>query len=334
MFERYTEKARRVIFFGRYEASQFGGKFIETEHLLLGLLREDKVLASRFIGAIAAVESIRKQVQARTPTIEKVLTSIDMPLSHECKRALVYGSEEAERFGHQHIGTEHLFLGLLREEQSFAAEILRERGVTLSTTRQEIALAAFKAEVPIRFSRNLTQAAAEGKLNPSTTCDPMVNRAIEILWRQSKNSPVLVGDDSVAKTAIVERLAFRIANRDVPVFFQNKRIYAVDVSQFLAEVKLPNASGSLFGSIANELAGNRNAILFVDAHLTTLFKPHPTSFGVVRPMLYADRAQCICSGTAAEYYELIENDPLLRPHFEAVEVPSKNENKTSAESPG
>ena len=132
MFERYTEKARRVIFFARYEASQFGSPYIETEHLLLGLLREDKALANRFLRSHAAIESIRKQIEAQTTMREKVSTSVDLPLSHECKRVLAYGAEEAERLNHKHIGTEHLLLGLLREEKSFAAEILHERGLRLS----------------------------------------------------------------------------------------------------------------------------------------------------------------------------------------------------------
>src|SRR5271157_5115660 len=118
MFERYTEKARRVIFFARYEASQFGSPYIETEHLLLGLLREDKALANRFLRSHAAVESIRKQIEGHTAPREKVSTSVDLPLSHECKRVLAYGAEEAERLTHKHIGTEHLLLGLLREEKS------------------------------------------------------------------------------------------------------------------------------------------------------------------------------------------------------------------------
>ena len=131
MFERYTEKARRVIFFARYEASQFGSPYIETEHLLLGLLREDKALANRFLRSHAAVESIRKQIEGHTTIREKVSTSVDLPLSHECKRVLAYGAEEAERLNHKHIGTEHLLLGLLREEKCFAAEILHERGLRL-----------------------------------------------------------------------------------------------------------------------------------------------------------------------------------------------------------
>ncbi len=138
MFERYTEKARRTIFFGRYEASQLGSPYIETEHLLLGLLREDKALANRFLRSHAAVESIRKQIEGHTAPAEKVSTSMDLPLSHDCKRVLAYGAEEAERLNHKHIGTEHLLLGLLREEKCFAAQLLGEQGLTLHSVREQV----------------------------------------------------------------------------------------------------------------------------------------------------------------------------------------------------
>jgi hypothetical protein len=139
MFELYTEKARRTIFFARYEASQFGSPYIETEHLLLGLLREDKALTNRFLRSQASVESIRKQVEGHTIIREKVSTSVDLPLSNECKRVLAYAAEEAERMSDKHIGTEHLFLGLLREKGCFAAEVLRGQGLTLEKSREHVA---------------------------------------------------------------------------------------------------------------------------------------------------------------------------------------------------
>jgi len=138
MFERYTEKARRTIFFARYEASQFGSPYIEAEHLLLGLLREDKALANRFLRSHAAVESIRKQIEGCTARGEKTSTSVDLPLSHECKRVLAYGAEECGRLNQKHIGTGHLLLGLLREERCFAAQLLREQGLTLDSVRREV----------------------------------------------------------------------------------------------------------------------------------------------------------------------------------------------------
>jgi len=138
MFERYTEKARRTIFFARYEASQFGCPYIETEHLLLGLFREDKALANQFQVSPAKFESIRGAIEQRTRAGQKIATSVDLPLSHECKRVLAYGAEEAQRMNHQHIGTAHLLLGLLREEKSFAAQLLREQGLALESARQQV----------------------------------------------------------------------------------------------------------------------------------------------------------------------------------------------------
>src|SRR5215470_5179686 len=126
MFERYTEKARRVIFFARYEASQFGSPYIETEHLLLGIVREDKALSNRLLRS--EVASIRKQVESQTTAREKTSTSVDLPLSNESKRVLAYAAEEAERLSHKHIGTEHLLLGLLREKNSFGEQLLTEEG--------------------------------------------------------------------------------------------------------------------------------------------------------------------------------------------------------------
>jgi ATP-dependent Clp protease ATP-binding subunit ClpC len=137
MFERYTEKARRVIFWARSEASEFGAHWIETEHVLLGLLKEDKALAQRFLGATSS-ESIRKIVESRVLRGSEVVpTSVDMPLSHECKRVLAYGAEEAER-QHKQIETDHLLLGLLREEKSLAATILHEQGLRLAQVRKTI----------------------------------------------------------------------------------------------------------------------------------------------------------------------------------------------------
>ena len=247
MFERYTEKARRVIFFARYEASQFGSPYIETEHLLLGLLREDKALTNRFLRSHASVESIRKQIEGHTTIREKVSTSVDLPLSNECKRVLAYAAEEAERLSHKHIGTEHLLLGLLREEKCFAAEILHGAGSAAvgdpgrdcsaprrrSRRRRAAAVAQTvpgrrAATEPVRmlaeFSRDLTQAAVDQQLDPLVGRDTEVDRVIQILCRRTKNNPVLIGEPGVGKTAIVEGLAQKISDGDVPSFLADKRM--------------------------------------------------------------------------------------------------------------
>jgi len=337
MFERYTEKARRVIFFARYEASQLGSPYIETEHLLLGLLREDKALANRFLGPHTVVESIRKQVEAHSTVREKVPTSVDLPLSHESKRVLAYGSEEAERFGHPHIGPEHLLLGLLREK-SFGSEILEERGVTLPIARQEIGRIPVGHNVDLgfesRFVHDLAMAAALSSVEPPTTFDPVVNRIIDVLWRRSKNSPVLISEDAGSASAVVERLALRITKRDVPAFFHNKRILAVDLSTIVAG---DAGRRALLRTLLRQLSTQSDDIAFFAGPLEGLFSPtgalsgHDIFLGF---LLTASPLQCICAGTAAEYRQWIDSDPLLRPHFEAVEVPGPPENKPSAQSPG
>jgi hypothetical protein len=136
VFERYTEKARRVVFFARYEASEFGSPYIESEHLLLGFFRESKALSARVLsGSLFSIDDIRKEIEKRTTPREKIPTSVDLPLSNECKHILHYASEEADRLGHRHIGTEHLLLGLLLERDCFAAHLLNERGISLEGVR-------------------------------------------------------------------------------------------------------------------------------------------------------------------------------------------------------
>jgi ClpA/ClpB-like protein len=139
MFERYTERARRVIFFARYEASQFGNMTIDTEHLLLGLLREDRNLISRWAPNPSSLENIHNEITKRVTIREKIATSIDLPLSMECRRILAYSAEEAERLNHRHIGTEHVLLGILREEKCLAEQILSQFGLNLNVIREELA---------------------------------------------------------------------------------------------------------------------------------------------------------------------------------------------------
>jgi ATP-dependent Clp protease ATP-binding subunit ClpC len=139
MFERYTEKARRVIFFARYEASQYGSPYIETEHLLLGLLREDRTLVKRFLGEVNSEVGIRAEIERHVTPRERFSTSVEVPLTRESKKILNLAAEEADRLGHRHIGTEHILLGLLRVEDSLAGKILQARGVRVATLREQVA---------------------------------------------------------------------------------------------------------------------------------------------------------------------------------------------------
>ncbi|HLY60926.1 MAG TPA: ATP-dependent Clp protease ATP-binding subunit [Terriglobia bacterium] len=338
MFERYTEKARRVIFFARYEASQFGSPYIETEHLLLGLLREDKALTNRFLRSHASIESIRKQIEGKTTIRDKVSTSVDLPLSLECKRVLAYAAEEAERLSHKHIGTEHLLLGLLREDKSFAAEILHERGLRLSTLREELSRAQSEKPSANRpketsllseFSRDLTQAAMENQLDPLIGREGELERVVQILCRRTKNNPVLIGDPGVGKTAIVEGLSQRIADGDVPSFLSDKRILALDLSLIVAGTKYRGQFEERLKTIMKELMEAQNAIIFID-ELHTLVGAGSAegsldAANILKPALSRGEVQCIGATTPAEYRKSIEKDRSLERRFQAIKVPPPNE---------
>src|SRR5712692_5758062 len=338
MFERYTEKARRVIFFARYEASQFGSPYIETEHLLLGLLREDKTLTNRFLRSHASIESIRKQVEGRTPSREKVSTSVDLPLSQECKRVLAYAAEEAERLANKHIGTEHLLLGLLREDKSFAAEILHERGLRLSTLREELSRVQSEKVSSSRsketsllseFSRDLTQAAMESQLDPLIGRENELERVIQILCRRTKNNPVLIGEPGVGKTAIVEGLAQRIADGDVPSFLAEKRILALDLSLIVAGTKHRGQFEERLKTIMKELMEAQNAVIFID-ELHTLVGAGSAegsldAANILKPALSRGEIKCIGATVPSEYRKSIEKDRSLERRFQAVKVPPPTE---------
>jgi ATP-dependent Clp protease ATP-binding subunit ClpC len=338
MFERYTEKARRVIFFARYEASQFGSPSIETEHLLLGLMREDKSLTNRFLRSHSSIESIRKEIEGRTLIREKVSTSIDLPLSAECKRILAFAAEESERLRNRHIGTEHLLLGILREDKCVAAEILHERGLRLNVIREELSKTQSEKpssgrskETPLlaEFSRDLTQLAAENALDPLVGRDAEVERLTQILCRRTKNNPVLIGEPGVGKTAIVEGLAQKIVEGDVPSYLADKRILALDLSLIVAGTKYRGQFEERLKTIMKELVENPNAIVFID-ELHTLVGAGSAegsldAANILKPALSRGEIQCIGATTPAEYRKYIEKDRSLERRFQAVKVPPPSE---------
>ena len=338
MFERYTEKARRVIFFARYEASQYGSPYIETEHLLLGLMREDKALANRFLRQQGSIESIRKEIEARITIRERISTSVEVPLSAECKRILNMAGEEAERLGVKHVGTEHLLLGILREEKCFGAEILMERGLRLSTLREELARTSGEKTTTARpketsllaeFSRDLTQAASEGSLDPLVGREGEVERVIQILCRRTKNNPVLIGEPGVGKTAIVEGLAQRISDGDVPPFLADKRILSLDLSLIVAGTKYRGQFEERLKTIMKELMESQNAIVFID-ELHTLVGAGSAegsldAANILKPALSRGEIQCIGATTPGEYRKSVEKDRSLERRFQSVKVPAPNE---------
>ena len=334
MFERYTERARRVLFFARYEASQLGSVSIETEHLLLGLIREGKGLTSRiFARSHLSLENIRKEIEGRTVFREKVSTSVEIPFSAETKRVLQFAAEEADRLLHNYIGTEHLLLGILREERSVAASILMEKGMRLNTVRDDIVqllnekttLTRVK-ETPLlaEFSRDLTEAAMKNALDPLVGRDHELERVQQVLCRRTKNNAVLIGEPGVGKTAIVEGLAQKIVYGDVPHFLADKRILALDISLIVAGTKYRGQFEERLKAIMKELTDNPNIIVFID-ELHTLVGAGSAegsldAANILKPALSRGEIRCIGATTPAEYRKYIEKDRSLERRFQAVKV--------------
>ncbi len=342
MFERYTEKARRVIFFARYEASQFGARAIESEHILLGLLREDKQLTQKFFRTPhSTVESIRKEIEGRTPLRDKVSASVDLPLSPSAKRVLSYAADESERLQHRHIGTEHLLLGILREEKSPACEILYERGLRLSQIRDDLTRGqqsdrslSQKKDAPhlAEFSRDLTEAASNDQLDPLIGRESEIERLVQILCRRTKNNPVLIGEPGVGKTAIVEGLAQRIVSGEVPPFLRDKRILALDLSLVVAGTKYRGQFEERLKTIMRELIDNQHYIIFID-ELHTLVGAGSAegsldAANILKPALSRGEIQCVGATTPAEFRKTIEKDRSLERRFQAIKVPPPSEQET------
>jgi len=330
MFERYTEKARRVIFFARYEASQFGSPYIETEHLLLGIVREDKALSNRLLRS--EVASIRKQVESQTTAREKTSTSVDLPLSNECKRVLAYAEEEAERLSHKHIGTEHLLLGLLREEKCFAAQILKERGVQLSQVREELVRQPHEAALGQKRPSVLDELSPYisdlvDQTQPLIGREKELDRLMELLCRFSGKNPVLVGELGVGKKTIVGGLARRIADGNIPQSLVEKAILVLD----LPPLRVLEKDGSWHERLDRALvaAAEDGKIFFVNrmhdrpGGISPVALFHVTEL-LQRPIM-AGKVQCIGTSTPATFAKLQADRHWLAEYFEPIEVAPANE---------
>ena len=344
MFERYTERARRVLFFARYEASQLGSISIETEHLLLGLIREGKGLTSRlFARSHLSLENIRKEIEGRTVFREKVSTSVEIPFSAETKRVLQFAAEEADRLLHNYLGTEHLLLGILREERSVAASILMEKGMRLHAVREDIVQLLNEKSTQTRvketpllaeFSRDLTDAAMKNLLDPLVGRSYELERVQQVLCRRTKNNAVLIGEPGVGKTAIVEGLAQKIVYGDVPHFLADKRILALDISLIVAGTKYRGQFEERLKAIMKELVESPNVIVFID-ELHTLVGAGSAegsldAANILKPALSRGEIRCIGATTPAEYRKYIEKDRSLERRFQAIKVEPPAEKETIA----
>ena len=342
MFERYTERARRVLFFARYEASQLGSISIETEHLLLGLIREGKGLTSRiFARSHLSLENIRKDIEGRTVFREKVSTSVEIPFQRRdqagaavCRR----GSRSAPAQLHRHRASaaghparRALRGGLHPDGEGDAPDAVREDIVQL--LNEKTTLTRVK-ETPLlaEFSRDLTESAMKNQLDPLVGREHELERVQQVLCRRTKNNAVLIGEPGVGKTAIVEGLAQKIVYGDVPHFLADKRILALDISLIVAGTKYRGQFEERLKAIMKELTDNPNIIVFID-ELHTLVGAGSAegsldAANILKPALSRGEIRCIGATTPAEYRKYIEKDRSLERRFQAIKVDPPGELET------
>ena len=346
MFERYSERSRRIIFFARYEALQYGSSVIAPEHILLGLLREDKTVTTRYLSrtGVVGAEKIRAELEDRIVVRDRIPQSAELHLSPETKRVLFYANEESRAAKNRFVLPEHILMGLLREERTIAAEVLfqfglRTQDVRLNVTKPTAEKGVFpdlKKEQPknpnlTEFTRDLSSFAEAGKFDPLVGRDNEIERLVEILCRRTKNNPVLIGEAGVGKTAIVEGLAQRIAEKQVPTFLQNKRILSLDLSQIVAGTKYRGQFEDRLKKIINELRETGDNIVFID-ELHTLVGAGSAegtldAANILKPALSRGEIQCIGATTPSEFRKSIEKDRALERRFQSVNVlpPSEEE---------
>ena len=339
MFERYSERSRRIIFFARYEALQYGSPVIAPEHILLGLLREDKTVTARLFSARGSIgaDKIRAEIEERIVVRDRIPQSAELHLSPETKRVLFYANEESRSAKNRFVLPEHILVGLLREERTIAAEVLFQFGLHIQDVRRvmskpaapQTTLSDPKKEQPknpslTEFTRDLSAFAEAGKFDPLVGRDDETERLVEILCRRTKNNPVLIGEAGVGKTAIVEGLAQRIAEKRVPTFLQNKRILSLDLSQIVAGTKYRGQFEDRLKKIINELRESGDHIVFID-ELHTLVGAGSAegtldAANILKPALSRGEIQCIGATTPAEFRKSIEKDRALERRFQAVRV--------------
>jgi ATP-dependent Clp protease ATP-binding subunit ClpC len=336
MLERYTEKARRVIFFARYEASQFGTSYIETEHLLLGLLRDDRKLAKLVERRGVTEESVRARAEKQKTERRKIPTSADMPLSQESIRVLAYAAEEAERLSHKYIGTEHLLLGLVREENGLAAEILREAGCELAPLRQKFGIVPSPASASVlhamppllaELSTDLTEAAYRDELDPLIGRAAEFERMIQILGRNSNNDLALLGEPGVGKQAAVEGLAYCIAKEKVPVQLQEVHIVQIVLSPILAILRESPKVKDRLKEVLDGLASPVKTIYSVEGLFNVSATGNVELARLLRPLVSMGEIQCIGVATRADFKKAAEIEPWLMDSFRVVELPAPNESE-------
>jgi len=342
MFEKYNEKARRALFFARYEASKLGSRVIESEHILLGVLREgEEIIKEIFSRFNVKPEQIRREVEGDRLFVDRISSSAELPLSEESKKILAYAAHEAESMLHQYVGTEHLLIGILRVESSTAARILTAKGLNVYGVREEtISILKEreadkqKKELPFlaEYARDLTQMAHQQQFDPLIGREKEVERIIQILSRRTKNNPILLGEPGVGKTAIVEGLAQRIVDGNVPLFIANKRILSLDLSLIVAGTKYRGQFEERLKGIIKELKENTDIIIFIDEIHSLIgagsAEGSLDAANILKPALSRGEISCIGATTIREYRRYIEKDRSLLRRFQAITVNPPSEEET------
>jgi ATP-dependent Clp protease ATP-binding subunit ClpC len=352
MFERFTERARQVVVLAQEEARALKHNYIGTEHLLLGLLREEEGVAARVLdGLEVSVEEVRAAVVRIVGSGEEEPQG-QIPFTPRAKKVLELALREALSLGHNYIGTEHILLGLVREDEGVAARILLDLDAEAEKIRGEVmrllsgpgrrsqqpATTAGGAEgkrsikVLEQFGRNLTRLAEEGKLDPCIGRTNEIERVMQILSRRTKNNPVLIGEPGVGKTAIVEGFAQRIANHEVPELLKNKQVYTLDLAALVAGSKYRGEFEERLKKVMKEIRDAGDIILFID-ELHNLVGAGAAegaidAASILKPALARGEMQTIGATTMAEYRKYLERDVALERRFQQIKVPEPTADDT------
>ncbi|MDA0375131.1 MAG: ATP-dependent Clp protease ATP-binding subunit [Planctomycetota bacterium] len=352
MFDRFTDRAKKVMSFARQEAQKFNHEYIGTEHILLGLVQEGSGVAANVLKNMNIdLEKVRHEVEKIVKTGPSMVTMGQLPFTPRAKKVLELSMEEASQLNHNYIGTEHLLLGLIKENEGIAAQVLMNLGVKLDEVREEVLeflgasdspsdeesesesmsgssspAAGGKSKTPAldSFGRDLTELAREGKLDPVIGRSQEIERVIQILSRRTKNNPVLLGEAGVGKTAIVEGLAQDIVSGAVPEILRRKRLVVLDLAMMVAGTKYRGQFEERIKAVMTEVRRAKDVILFID-ELHTLVGAGGAegaidASNVLKPALSRGEVQCIGATTLDEYRKYIEKDGALERRFQTVNV--------------
>jgi len=343
MFERFTDRARRVVVLAQEEARMLNHNYIGTEHILLGLIHEGEGVAAKALESLGiSLEAVRQQVEEIIGQGQQA-PSGHIPFTPRAKKVLELSLREALQLGHNYIGTEHILLGLIREGEGVAAQVLVKLGADLNRVRQQViqllsgyqgkepaAAGGPSAEAPStslvldQFGRNLTQAAREGKLDPVIGREKEIERVMQVLSRRTKNNPVLIGEPGVGKTAVVEGLAQGIVKGDVPETLKDKQLYTLDLGALVAGSRYRGDFEERLKKVLKEIRTRGDIILFID-ELHTLVGAGAAegaidAASILKPMLARGELQTIGATTLDEYRKHLEKDAALERRFQPIQV--------------